>query len=227
MKKIILRGCICLSVFLLLLVLSLVLLKGGGFFESFTSDPNKSLVYRFRTAKLEQFRFDEQERNDTDGVILISFNLKDPTEYDMEYNSKNEGVNDIGIIKSIAENYLAEYDSYYNDQKIQILFYTLPGDAMVMYNYDYRDNGNDIRVGSFEYFQWLEVCDFSELECLGNVRVLDTSFIRNIDSFDFLNEWNDAEYIHINDYSINEPEDKKHLTEKIKAMLPETCIIEI
>lgn len=123
---------ICFGV--LLLGLTYVIMKDSDFYQKFRGNSDKSLVYQFKTASLRQFKFIGERKNDLDNVIQLSFEAKDLFKYDMEYKSKNEGIKDIGVIKEIIESYLAEYNSYYNNQKIRITFNTQPGDSsMSMY----------------------------------------------------------------------------------------------
>lgn len=212
---------------ILLLGLTYMLMKDSDFYQNFMGNSNKSLVYRFKTANLRQFKFIGERKNDLDNVIQLSFEAKDLLKYDMEYKSKNEGIKDIGVIKEIIENYLVEYNSYYNNQKIRITFNTQPGvSPMSMYNYDYRSIDGNIQIGNFDYFEFLEVGDFSTLECLGNIRVMSTSFIGNIDSACFLEKSQEVEYLFISSYSIGDLEKKKYISNKIQEVVSENCIIE-
>lgn len=91
-------------------------MKDSDFNKYFRGNSDKSLVYQLKTASLKQFKFVEERKNDPDNVIQLSFEAKDPLKYDMEYESKNEGIKDIGVIKEIIESYLVEYNSYYNEK---------------------------------------------------------------------------------------------------------------
>lgn len=212
---------------ILLLGLTYVIMKDSDFYQNFRGNSDKSLVYQFKTASLRQFKFIEERKNDLDNVIQLSFEAKDSLKYDMEYKNKNEGIKDIGVIKGIIESYLVEYNSYYNNQKIRITFNTQPGvSPMSMYNYDYRFIDDNIQIGNFEYFDFLEVGDFSTLECLGNIRVMSTSFVGNIDSTCFLGRSQEIEYLCISSYSIDDLEEKNYIYTKIQEVVSENCVIE-
>lgn len=85
---------------------------------------------------------------------------------------------------------------------------------MSMYNYDYRSIDDNIQIGDFEYFEFLEAGDFSALECLGNIRVMSTSFVGNIDSTYFLEKSQEIEYLCIKLYSIDDLEEKNYIYNK-------------
>lgn len=73
----------------------------------------------------------------------------------------------------------------------------------------------------FSYIEDLRIDHMSVLEGFENVRVIEV-FIDHADSYDFLNKWNDLQYIEIRG-SGRMTEEEKQRMQKIREFLPSGC----
>ena len=144
--------------------------------------------------------------------------------------SRDEGVEDMIKIKNYLTDYLEQHpENELNEKKIMLWFiWRLNvdyGDTRICnYNYGAGDNGVEYEFADakdFSYIQDLEAEHMSVLEGFENVRVISV-FIDHPDSYDFLKEWNNLQYIKIAGSGIMTEEEKQNMR-KIRALLPAGC----
>lgn len=119
----------------------------------------KEIAYSVNILNLKCYRCATIEENNCE--IRIWFTLKNS---DLFYENEDLGIYDMAKVKKYLESYMADNpQSPLHGDKISVCFQTYPGDAMFMYNYDYRDTKSDDIHDNFLFFKNIENKYFSIL----------------------------------------------------------------
>lgn len=144
----------------------------------------KEIAHSINLVDLKCYRCATIERQNSE--IEIFFSLKKDNLY---YENTDLGIYDMITVKNYLEDYMLNNpQNPLNGDKIRVCFQTHPGDAMFMYNYDYRKNKIDTIYDNFLFFDNVESKHFSALKNLNDVYVIKI-YSENIDSLDFWNRW--------------------------------------
>lgn len=188
---------ICLPVAVLVFVI-LLFIYGKGLLKISEVSYCKELSYKLYFSNFECFKF--RHSMESNGIIHFFFDLKNDNEYDY-YN--NYGIMDMQKVSRIIDEYLSENpNNPLNNKKICCTFYLLPGDGMQMYNYDYKTE-NAERFNDFSFYNNLYVETSSVLCELQNVKSI-KAYIKQIDSLNFVEEWENIERLHFVSSSFTE-----------------------
>lgn len=148
--------------------------------------------------------------------------------------SYDEGAEDMIKVKNYLTDYLKQHpENELNEKKIVLWFIWKRnlnhGDTRICnYNFGVSENGVEDEFADakkFSYIEDLEIDHMSVLEGFENVRVISV-FINHADSYDFLNKWNDLQYIEVRG-SGRMTEEEKQRMQKIREFLPDGCKAEI
>ena len=142
------------------------------------------------------------------------------------FDSKDTGINlnytiaDIIKVKNYMTNYLIENpNNQLNMHKIRFVFKIMADESIYMYNYNFNTNQKFNNSYDFCSFKGLYVDNFSEIELLEDVYMIDVC-ATTIDDLSFLKKWSNIEYLRIYTSYITE-EQKLYLND----ILPECEII--
>ncbi|MDE6591448.1 MAG: hypothetical protein K2K57_00080 [Oscillospiraceae bacterium] len=156
--------------------------------------------------KLEYFKFENIEYGNQNFIVHYEIKNKYKSNYDFDC------VDDVVTVRDIIIDYLKQHPS--NEINGSKIFISLGKEnvesVMSVTNYtDYYSQNEPCSVNDFNYYTWLYVKELSSLERLGpSVKSL-WVYADNIDSVDFLQNWDELEYLRIQSADLSEKESKK------------------